>query len=110
MVSFAVVQWIDVFTKVEYKEIIVNSLKYCQEKKGLELYAWVIMTNCVHLIIGSAKNSLSDTMRDMKKHTSLQMKDAIENNSKESRKEWMMDLFSKAGKINSNNNNCGNGN
>jgi len=33
--------------------------------------------------MGSAKNSLSDIMRDMKKHTSLQMKDAIENNSKE---------------------------
>src|SRR5215471_13726205 len=89
-ISFAVVEWIDVFTRVEYKDIIVNSLKYCQEKKGLELYGWIVMTNHVHLIIGSTKNSLSDIMRDMKKHTSLQMKDAIENNSKESRKEWMM--------------------
>jgi putative transposase len=56
------------------------------------------------LIIGSAKNSLSNIMRDMKKHTSLRMKDAIENNSKENRREWMMDLFCKAGKANSNNN------
>src|SRR6266567_2489730 len=99
--SFAVVGWVDVFTRTEYKDIIVKSLSYCQQKKGLELYAWVIMTNHIHLIIGSGNNSLSDIMRDMKKHTSLKLKDAIENNPKESRKEWMMDLFCKAGKANS---------
>ncbi len=69
------------------------------------MYAWVIMTNHIHLIIGSAKNNLSDIMRDMKKHTSLQLKNAIMNNTYESRKEWMMELFYKAGKANSNNEN-----
>jgi|SRR6266536_2395753 len=103
--SFAVIEWVDVFTRIEYKDIIVKSLNYCQEKKGLELYAWVIMTNHIHLIIGSANNSLSDIMRDMKKHTSLKLKDAIENNPKESRKEWIIELFRKSGKANSNNNN-----
>ncbi len=49
--SFAVIEWVDVFTRIEYKDIIVKSLNYCQEKKGLELYAWVIMTNHIHLII-----------------------------------------------------------
>ena len=65
-VSFAVVNWVDAFTRREYKDIIVNSLKYCQQKKGLELYAWVVMTSHIHLIIGSATNTLSDIMRDMK--------------------------------------------
>jgi len=53
----------------------------------------------------SANNSLSDIMRDMKKHTSLKLKDAIESNPKESRKEWIIELFQKSGKANSNNNN-----
>ena len=102
-VSFAVVDWVDVFTRKEYKNIIVNSLQFCQQNKGLELYAWVIMTNHIHLIIGSATNELSGIMRDMKKHTSLKLKDAMQSNPKESRKEWMIDLFRKAGKTNSNN-------
>ena len=104
-VSFAIVDWIDVFTRKAYKDILIKSLKYCQQHKGLELYAWVVMTNHVHLIAGASHNSLSNILRDMKKHTSLQLKNAIQQHPEESRREWMMDLFRKAGKSNSNNNN-----
>jgi len=34
-----VVGWIDVFTRPIYKEIIIESLKYCQKEKGLKIYA-----------------------------------------------------------------------
>ena len=34
-VSFAVVEWLDVFTRNEYKDILVDSLSYCQENKGM---------------------------------------------------------------------------
>ena len=40
-ISFATVNWIDVFIRREYKDIIVESLKYCISNKGLELYALV---------------------------------------------------------------------
>ncbi|MCW3787841.1 transposase [Plebeiibacterium sediminum] len=49
-VSFAVVEWLDVFTRNEYKDIIIDSLRYCQKEKGMEIFAWCIMTNHVHLI------------------------------------------------------------
>jgi hypothetical protein len=52
-VSFAVVYWIDALTRKLYKDIIIDSLRYCQQAKGLELYAYCLMTNHVHLIIGS---------------------------------------------------------
>ena len=42
-VSFAVVEWIDVFTRNEYKDILLDSLRYCQQEKGMEIYAWCIM-------------------------------------------------------------------
>ncbi|WP_233244143.1 hypothetical protein [Brumimicrobium oceani] len=32
-VSFAVVEWLDVFTRNEYKDILIDSLHHCQEKK-----------------------------------------------------------------------------
>jgi REP element-mobilizing transposase RayT len=101
-VTMTVVDWIDLFTKVIYKDIIINSLKHCQTKKGLEIYGWVIMTNHLHMIISSSNNSLSSIMRDFKKHTSLEIKDAI-THSNESRKKWMMERFVAAGTLNSNN-------
>ena len=47
-----VVDWMDVFTRPQYKHIIIDSLKYCQANKGLDIYAWVLMTNHLHMIIG----------------------------------------------------------
>ena len=38
--TFAVVEWVDVFTRKDYNEIVIESLKYCMEKKGLQLFAW----------------------------------------------------------------------
>ena len=49
-VSFATVNWIDIFIRKEYKEIIVAGILYCIKEKGLGLYAWCIMTSHVHLI------------------------------------------------------------
>ncbi|MBK9485389.1 MAG: transposase [Chitinophagaceae bacterium] len=102
-VTFSVVGWIDVFSREIYKEIFVNSLKYCQESKGLTLHAWVIMTNHVHLIISTNTNRIEDIVRDLKKYTSKQIIKAIQENPTESRKEWMLNLFNFAGKSNSNN-------
>ena len=103
-VSFATVGWIDVFTRREYKDILVDSLKYCQKEKGLELYGWCIMSNHVHLIARSAEGvSLSETLRDFKKYTSVQLIKAIEDNIQESRKDWMLSIFKSAGNYNSNN-------
>jgi REP element-mobilizing transposase RayT len=71
-------------------KIVLDSWKFCQEKKGLEVYGWCIMPSHVHMIIGSRKNKLEDIVRDMKKHTSLELKEAIKKNVSESRKEWMI--------------------
>lgn len=102
-VSFATVNWIDVFTRIEYKEIVVDSLKYCIANKGLELYAWCIMSNHVHLIIGSNKEKMQNILRDLKRHTSKSILKAIEENPTESRKDWMLWMFNQAGERNPNN-------
>ncbi len=38
-VTFTIVDWIEIFAYDEYKEVFVESLKYCQTNKGLEVYA-----------------------------------------------------------------------
>ena len=102
--SFATVEWIDVFTRSIYKNVIVESLRYCQENKGLILYAWCIMTNHLHLIISSkAGIKQEDIIRDFKKHTAKQLLKIVEENHQESRRNWMLWIFKKAGEKNSNN-------
>lgn len=102
-VSLAVVYWIDVFIRDEYRMVLLDSLKYCSEKKGLEVYAYCIMTSHVHLIIGSQQEPLQDIMRDLKSYTSTQLRKAIKEQPQESRKEWMLWMMERAGKINNNN-------
>jgi len=63
-ITFATVEWIDVFTRKDYKDILVDSLAYCQKEKGLELYSWCLMSNHVHLIARSKTGDLSGTLRD----------------------------------------------
>ena len=103
-VSFAVINWIDVFIREDYKHILINSFKYCQEKKDLQIYAYCIMTSHVHMIISSESNRLENIIRDLKSNTSTQMRTAIDSIPGESRKEWMMWMMKRAGLKNSNNN------
>lgn len=37
-ISFATVYWIDVFTREEYFNTIVESLQFCKANKGMEIY------------------------------------------------------------------------
>src|SRR5699024_3949890 len=61
------------------------------------------MSNHIHLIIGTREEKMQDIVRDMKKFTSKKICRTVEENPQESRKKWMLALFSKAGKSNSNN-------
>ena len=64
-VTYTVVDWIDIFTRPKYKHIILESLAYCQEKKGLRIYAWVLMSNHLHMIVSSGTEATaSDILRD----------------------------------------------
>jgi REP element-mobilizing transposase RayT len=102
-VSFAVVEWLDVFTRNEYKNILIDSLNYCQKEKGMEIYAWCIMTNHVHLVFRAVGDiSPEQILGDFKRFTSKAVVKAIIENPRESRKEVLLEQFLKAGKKSSN--------
>ncbi len=93
-VSFAVQSWVDALTRSEYKDILIETLDFCQKNKGLEIFAWCIMTNHVHLIIRSKEGFLlPDILRDFKKYTSRAIIKAIKDNPVESRQEWLLKQF-----------------
>jgi REP element-mobilizing transposase RayT len=72
--TITVIEWIDIFTKLEYFDLIIDSMLFCQKNKGLELYEYVIMPNHLH-IIARANNGykLSQIISDFKKHTTLEI-------------------------------------
>ena len=99
-VSFATVNWIDVFTRHIYFSVLAESISYCRKEKGMELYAYCFMPSHVHFIFRSANEQPSELLRDFKRYTAKKIIEAIENNPQESRKEWLLWMFERAGKKN----------
>lgn len=92
-ITCTVVDWVDVFSRKDYCEIVVESLAFCQQEKGLIVHAFVIMSNHLHLIISAKEGvNLSDILRDFKQFTSRQIVKAIQT-IPESRREWMLERF-----------------
>jgi|SRR5690554_221344 len=103
-ITATVVDWIDVFTRQQYKDIIISSLDYSINNKGLVVFAYVVMSNHVHLIVQAKDNNLSDLIRDFKKFTATTIVKEIKE-SNDGRFDWMLDRFEKATESHSRNKN-----
>jgi len=69
----------------------------------MEIFAWCIMTNHVHLIFRSASNQKPEkVLGDFKRFTSKAIVKEIIENPKESRKDFLLEQFLKAGSKSSN--------
>jgi len=68
--TLTIVEWLDIFNCEKQKQMIVDSLTYCQKEKGLIVYAWCLMPNHLHLICSvSSDIGMSGFLRDFKKFT-----------------------------------------
>lgn len=94
-ITATIVDWIDIFSRQNYRDAVINSLSYCIKNKGMILYGYVIMTNHIHLIVQSETGKLSDLIRDFKKFTAKQFLDLLQEKS-ESRREWILDRMHRA--------------
>ncbi len=90
--TLTIVGWIDIFSRQRYRDIVIESLKDCQEHKGLRINAFVIMSNHIHLVGYAEGNQLSHVLRDFKKFTANQILKAIQEEP-ESRREWVLHMF-----------------
>ena len=103
-ITLTTVGWIDIFSRQRYRDILIDSLRYCCEKKGLHIVGWVIMTNHIHMIVFTEGTDLSDVLRDFKKFTAYKILESI-NKEPESRREWLLYMFSYFASKNTNNRN-----
>ncbi|TDW52533.1 REP element-mobilizing transposase RayT [Flavobacterium sp. 270] len=103
-ITATVVDWVDVFTRKNYKDVVIESLNFCIQNKSMLLYGYVIMSNHIHMIVQSEKGELSDLLRDFKKFTASKILEKIKSEP-ESRREWMLERFKLATETHSRNKN-----
>ena len=70
-ITSTIVEWIPVFTRANYFQIITDSLSFCRQNKGLQIFAYVVMDNHLHLIVSSP--NLSEILRDFKSFTAKEI-------------------------------------
>ena len=102
--TFTIVGWVDIFTRREMKEMVIDSFKYCQEKNGLIIHAYVLMSSHLHVMWSAELNTtgLSCLVRDFKKYTSKQIIKFL-NDPNESRRDWLKVVFKYHAKYNKRN-------
>ena len=90
--TFTIVDWIDLFTRKHYRDILIKNMMHCQKQKELKIGAYVVMSNHLHLIWQSGCGQLSDTIRDFKSYCTKQFVECILT-EEESRREGLLRSF-----------------
>lgn len=87
--------WVDLFTRAEFRDIVLDSWRYCSEHKGLQIWAYVFMSNHIHFIANTkAPHKLEKVMREFKSHTARKILETLaDKRQPESRREWLLYLF-----------------
>ena len=86
-ISFATVNWIDIYTRDLYFCTIVEQRNFCRKNKGMEIYGYCIMPSHVQLIFRLSLGNPSGLIRDFKGFTSRKILKLIEENPEELKKE-----------------------
>lgn len=78
--------------------LLIDSLKFCQEKKGVNILGWCLMPSHLHFIANTTiPFDLDIVVRDFKRFTCNSLIQQIKNEP-ESRREWLLDKFQFAAK------------
>ena len=91
-ITLNVVDWVDIFIRPVYKQIIVHSLNHFIATKGLNVYAWCLMSNHLHLIANAEGHSLPEIEKEFKNFTAQKILEDISVEPPK-RLEWMMARF-----------------
>lgn len=94
-ITFTVIDWIDVFTRTTYCDILLETFHFCRTRFGLQIHAYVIMTNHVHAILSDPNGELRKILTSFKKHTGMEIIRTIQH-PRESRRLWMLYRFAYA--------------
>jgi len=70
-ITATIIEWLPVFTRKPYFEVLIDSFNYSRTSKGLKIYAYVIMDNHFHLICQG--HDLGKIIKEIKSHTAREI-------------------------------------
>ena len=92
-ITFNTVDWVDVFIRPVYKQVVVHTLNHFIDNKGLMVHAWCLMTNHLHMMIQARDGYvIAEIEKEFKSFTTTKILEAIDTEP-EARKDWMMKRF-----------------
>src|SRR5690242_2869621 len=85
-ITTTVMNFLNIFSLGDqYYDVVISSLKYLLNEHNGSLIAYVLMPNHIHLILSLPEGeSVSDFMRDLKRHTSVKVREFLINENKNS--------------------------
>jgi len=91
-VTFNTVDWVDIFIRPVYKQIIVHTLNHFANSSKIKIYGWCLMTNHLHLLVHPINSSIADFEKEFKSFTTKKILEAI-NTEPLQRRKWMLQRF-----------------
>jgi REP element-mobilizing transposase RayT len=85
-ITFTVKDWLPVFIDEKAISILIDSFKFCIERKNLRVNAFVIMPTHLHAVVFDADinaNQLNTTLTDLRKITGRRLSDYVDQHYSE---------------------------
>ncbi len=79
-ITCTAVNWLPLFTRKPYFDILLDALQFCRQHKDLKIHAYVILDNHLHLVV--AGPNLTDTIRNFKSFTAKRFLAQLEQDQK----------------------------
>lgn len=97
--TFNTVDWVDVFIRPVYKQVVVHTLNHFIEHKGLNVYAWCLMSNHLHLLACQHEGYvIAEIEKEYKSFTTQKILEAIDTEP-EARRKWILERFEHSGSL-----------
>jgi len=87
--TITVLDWVPVFIDSRHIDPLMESLSFCRTHKGLQLFAFVVMPNHLHMI--AAANDLQALIRDFKRFTSRSIHERLVADRRDTILGWLKD-------------------
>ncbi len=90
--TLTITGWIDLFTRADYADLVLDALRFCIKHKGLRLYEFCIMPSHVHLLadLEADDQLLAHVLRDLKAYTAKTLYHLVQTHPQESRRVWLL--------------------
>ena len=87
-ITCTILHWLPIFTRKESVNIIIECLKFLQQKDNLKIYSYVILENHLHMIISS--DNLHKTMQSFKQWSAKQILELLKKENAKTILEQLM--------------------